>query len=89
MTEVELSSEPLALERVIAAVEHAGAGAIATFVGTVRNTNAGRAVSLLEYEAYPPLALAVLTMATRRSPDCRIASTRTAASVSPVFALRA
>jgi molybdopterin synthase catalytic subunit len=77
MTEVELSSEPLALERVIAAVEHAGAGAIATFVGTVRNTNAGRAVSLLEYEAYPALALAemrrILAEIAREMPGVRLA----------------
>jgi molybdopterin synthase catalytic subunit len=56
--DVELSAAPLSLDRVISAVSHAGAGAIATFVGTVRNTNSGHAVSLLEYEAYPSLACA-------------------------------
>lgn len=42
-------------------VEHLGdpaAGAIVTFEGRVRNHNAGQAVSHLEYQAYPALALA-------------------------------
>ena len=55
---VALSTEPLSLERVIAVVSHAGAGAVATFIGTVRNSNAGHAVTLLEYEAYGSLACA-------------------------------
>ena len=53
---VLLSAEPLSLDRAIAAVSHPGAGAVVTFVGTVRDTNAGHAVTLLEYEAYPSLA---------------------------------
>lgn len=55
---VLLSGEPLVLERAMQAVSHAGAGAIATFVGTVRDVNAGQPVTLLEYEAYPSLACA-------------------------------
>jgi molybdopterin synthase catalytic subunit len=53
----------LALEPLVAAVcERAdggrgGDGAVATFLGLVRNHNAGRAVRHLEYEAYEPLAL--------------------------------
>jgi molybdopterin synthase catalytic subunit len=34
-----------------------GAGAVATFAGLVRDQNAGRRVTRLEYEAYEPLAL--------------------------------
>jgi molybdopterin synthase catalytic subunit len=34
-----------------------GAGAIASFVGLVRDQNAGRRVTRLDYEAYEPLAL--------------------------------
>jgi len=34
-----------------------GAGAVATFVGLVRDHNAGRRVMRLEYEGYEPLAL--------------------------------
>jgi len=57
---VRLSAEPLSLDAVSAAVSHAGAGAVVTFVGTVRDTNAGHAVTLLEYEAYESLASAEL-----------------------------
>ena len=54
--------EPLDLEGLIAAVSDRGQatgsdGAVATFLGLVRNHNAGRAVQYLEYEAYEPLAL--------------------------------
>jgi molybdopterin synthase catalytic subunit len=53
---------PLTLEPLIAAVcDRAAAtgsdGAVATFLGLVRNHNAGRSVRYLEYEAYEPLAL--------------------------------
>jgi molybdopterin synthase catalytic subunit len=34
-----------------------GAGAVSTFLGLVRDQNAGRRVTRLEYEAYEPLAL--------------------------------
>jgi MoaE-MoaD fusion protein len=37
-------------------VAHLGAGAIATFIGTVRDHGRGRAVTHLEYEAYVPAA---------------------------------
>jgi MoaE-MoaD fusion protein len=37
-------------------VAHPGAGAIATFIGTVRDRGRGRAVTHLEYEAYAPAA---------------------------------
>lgn len=55
---VLLSAEPLSLDRAIAAVSHPGAGAVVTFVGAVRNTNAGHPVTRLEYEAYASLATA-------------------------------
>jgi molybdopterin synthase catalytic subunit len=59
---VALTSEPLDLQALIAAVggqEH-GDGAIATFIGLVRDHNQGRRVSYLEYEAYEPLAVKAL-----------------------------
>ncbi len=46
----------LSLDEVIRAVSHPGAGAVATFVGVVRDANEGHAVSLLEYQAYVPMA---------------------------------
>ena len=51
-----IRTEPLSLDEVIAEVSHAGAGGIATFLGVVRDFNDGRAVTLLEYEAYGAMA---------------------------------
>lgn len=42
---------------VAASVARRGDGAVATFVGLVRDHNAGRRVLWLEYEAFEPLAL--------------------------------
>jgi molybdopterin synthase catalytic subunit len=51
-----ISAEPLDAARVVASVSTPGCGAVATFIGTVRDHNAGRRVLWLEYEAYPALA---------------------------------
>lgn len=51
-----LSSAPLDLARLVAAVESADRGAIVTFLGAVRDHHGGRAVSRLEYSAYAPMA---------------------------------
>lgn len=51
-----VSAEPLDLAVLLAAVSGPGCGAIATFVGLVRNRNGGRQVLWLTYEAYEPLA---------------------------------
>jgi molybdopterin synthase catalytic subunit len=55
-----LRTEPIGLDEVVAAVSHPGAGGIATFLGVVREVNEGRAVTLLEYEAYGAMAEAEL-----------------------------
>ena len=47
---------PLPVEEAVAAVAHAGAGAIDVFVGVVRGTSRGRDVVALEYEAYATMA---------------------------------
>lgn len=57
-----IGSAPLALDALIAAVTARGEasgsdGAVASFLGLVRNHNLGRRVHHLEYEAYEPLAL--------------------------------
>lgn len=60
-----VTREPLALESLVRLVmeESAGAdgrpgvGAVATFVGVVREVNQGRRVLRLEYEAHEPLAV--------------------------------
>jgi molybdopterin synthase catalytic subunit len=53
----EVVEHPLDLARLVAAVGRADAGAIATFLGTTRDHNAGRLVTRLEYEAYPEMAV--------------------------------
>ena len=78
-----IGSAPLDVERILTALEaaagaNAGAdGAVATFVGLVRNHNVGRAVRYLEYEAYEPLALKsferISTEIRDRWPDVRLA----------------
>lgn len=52
----QLSEEPLELAAVVAQVQDERAGAIATFVGTVRLQSRGRTVVQLEYEAYAEMA---------------------------------
>ena len=62
----------------VAAVAHAGAGAVATFVGVVRDLNEGAAVSGIDYEAYGPMAdrelRAILAEAESRWPGVRAAA---------------
>jgi molybdopterin synthase catalytic subunit len=55
-----IRSEALSLDEIVNEVRHRGAGAIATFEGAVRDVNEGRAVTLLEYEAYGAMAEAEL-----------------------------
>jgi molybdopterin synthase catalytic subunit/molybdopterin converting factor small subunit len=51
-----LTEDPIELAAVVAEVEDERAGAIATFVGTVRAESRGRKVVRLEYEAYEGMA---------------------------------
>lgn len=55
-----LTEDPIELAAVVAEVEDERAGAIATFVGTVRAESRGRKVVRLEYEAYEGMAENVL-----------------------------
>ncbi len=52
----ELTEDPLDARRLEAAVAWAGAGAICTFTGVVRDNSRGRATERLEYEAYSGMA---------------------------------
>jgi len=52
-----VTSDPLDVSAVSAIVSSADCGAVATFVGLVRNENGGRRVLWLDYEAYEPLAV--------------------------------
>jgi molybdopterin synthase catalytic subunit len=53
---MRIRNDALSLDEAVGAVSHAGAGAVTTFVGVVRDHNDGRAVTLLEYEAYDTMA---------------------------------
>jgi molybdopterin synthase catalytic subunit len=72
-----ITSSPLDAAAVAAAVASDGDGAIATFVGLVRNHNGGRQVLWLDYEAYEPLALKAFERigaeAAQQWPDARLA----------------
>jgi molybdopterin synthase catalytic subunit len=62
----ELTVEPIDLGRLIARVADPGAGAIATFLGTVRNVARGREVLWLDYEAFDEMAVLELERVARR-----------------------
>src|SRR5437899_270059 len=73
----ELTSEPLDGRRLEAAVAHAGAGAICTFTGIVRDTSRGEEVTHLEYEAYAGMVekqmRAIAAEIAERWPEARVA----------------
>jgi molybdopterin synthase catalytic subunit len=52
-----LVSDPIDISSLAARLHDPAAGAVVTFDGRVRNHNAGQAVSHLEYQAYPALAI--------------------------------
>lgn len=52
-----VSESPLDVATVMEAVAAPSHGAVSTFVGNVRDHNAGREVLWLDYEAYAPLAV--------------------------------
>ncbi len=62
MAAVAITPDVLDLQALISEVAGAttGDGAIATFIGLVREENQGRRVAFLEYEAYAPLAVKAL-----------------------------
>lgn len=56
MSEIRLLAvrdERLSVDEVIAAVSDPGAGGLCVFIGTVRETDDGRSVVRLDYEAHP------------------------------------
>lgn len=53
----KLTAEPLNVEILRAQMENHGAGAFVSFEGRVRNSNEGKKVQKLEYEAYEQLAV--------------------------------
>jgi molybdopterin synthase catalytic subunit len=53
---IRLQPGPIDAAEVVADAKCEGDGAVAVFLGTVRNVNAGRRVLFLEYEAYAGMA---------------------------------
>lgn len=53
----EIVEDPIDINDLLAKVAAPGAGAIATFLGVVRDNALGRQVLHLFYEAYPPMAV--------------------------------
>lgn len=53
---INITKEPLDPQSIAASVHNSSNGAIVTFIGTTRDTNVGRDVLYLEYEAYSPMA---------------------------------
>lgn len=72
-----VTTAPLSLEDVVAEVSDEQAGAIASFLGTVRRASRGRTVLYLEYEAYAEMAEDVMAQLAaelaRRHDLCRVA----------------
>lgn len=56
----EITAEPLAPQRLIEAVRRDESGAVALFLGVVRDNSMGRRVLYLEYDAYPEMATRVM-----------------------------
>ena len=57
MSLFEIREVPLSVDEVVAAVRAPEVGGISVFLGTVRDHNEGRAVTLLEYQAYESMAV--------------------------------
>jgi molybdopterin synthase catalytic subunit len=56
----EITTEPISVDEVSRRISSPAIGAVVSFAGVVRSTNAGRRVRYLEYEAYPEMAEPVL-----------------------------
>ena len=57
---VSLTLNPIDIRSVVDGVTAPESGGIDVFVGTTRNHAGGRSVNLLEYEAYEPMAIAMM-----------------------------
>lgn len=57
----DIRDTPLSTDEALALVKRPGAGGLALFVGVVRDENAGRAVTKLEYSAYASMAKREMT----------------------------
>ena len=73
-----IGTEALDLSELMAEVSDPSAGGISTFLGVVRDHNEGRAITLLEYEAYGTMCEAELARITdeiaKEMPGVRVAA---------------
>lgn len=74
-----ITNEPISIQEVVDKVVHPHAGAINTFIGTVRELTKGKRTLHLEYDAYIPMAEKKLAQIgdeiNEKWPDTRIAIT--------------
>ena len=72
-----LTNKPIDVSAVVRLVEHPAAGAVASFVGVVRDHNDGKAITRLEYHAYDTMAeteiAAIVAEVEASHPDLRVA----------------
>ncbi|UOR04597.1 molybdenum cofactor biosynthesis protein MoaE [Hymenobacter aerilatus] len=54
---IDLTDQPIDITNALQLAEDDGAGAVNSFIGTVRNQSTGRRVVRLDYEAYDSMAL--------------------------------
>ncbi len=66
---IVLTESPLVIDAAIATVLGDSRGGVATFCGYVRRHSRGRDVAYLEYEAYAPMAIAVMAAIVRQVED--------------------
>jgi len=57
----EITHSPISVEALISKVSRREAGAITTFIGTVREFTKGKKTLSLEYQAYEPMAVKMLS----------------------------
>jgi molybdopterin synthase catalytic subunit len=79
-----LRDEPLSVDEVVAAVRDPSAGGLVVFVGTVRDTDDGRVVDRLDYEAHPSAEArlrAVAESVASRYPAVAVAATHRVGSL--------
>jgi molybdopterin synthase catalytic subunit len=64
---VALTLNPIDIEAVIAKLITPASGGVNVFIGTTRNHSHGREVTLLEYEAFEPMAIELMADLERRA----------------------
>lgn len=84
---IKITEKPIDTEKVIETASSLGAGAVTTFLGTVRNTANGKPVVWLEYEANESMAVSeirkIVEEASRRWPLLGSAVTHRVGTLKP------